>query len=151
MQRLSMAGLALATVLVGAAPASAAVLYEFTGEGGFSYTAPDFITADIFVPAGDLDSCTPVAGFTCQFASFSDSGGLDRVVFVQTDGIGTKSNSVFFPTDSFITPGTFFVRGATLTVSVVDTAVPEPAAWALMILGFGGVGGLMRRRRTALA
>jgi hypothetical protein len=27
-------------------------------------------------------------------------------------------------------------------------AVPEPAAWAMMIAGFGGVGGLMRRRRA---
>lgn len=26
--------------------------------------------------------------------------------------------------------------------------VPEPASWALMILGFGGVGSLLRRRRT---
>jgi hypothetical protein len=31
-------------------------------------------------------------------------------------------------------------------------AVPEPAAWALMIMGFGMAGGLLRaRRRTALA
>lgn len=29
--------------------------------------------------------------------------------------------------------------------------VPEPATWALMILGFGGVGAIARRRRTALA
>jgi hypothetical protein len=28
---------------------------------------------------------------------------------------------------------------------------PEPAAWALMIVGFGGVGGALRRRRRALA
>ena len=28
------------------------------------------------------------------------------------------------------------------------TAVPEPATWAMMILGFGGVGAMMRRRRT---
>ena len=28
--------------------------------------------------------------------------------------------------------------------------VPEPATWAMMILGFGGVGSLMRRRRTLL-
>jgi len=25
--------------------------------------------------------------------------------------------------------------------------VPEPAAWAMMVIGFGGVGGLMRQRR----
>jgi len=29
-----------------------------------------------------------------------------------------------------------------------DTAVPEPGAWAMMILGFGGVGGVARRRRA---
>jgi hypothetical protein len=28
--------------------------------------------------------------------------------------------------------------------------VPEPAAWAMMILGFGGMGVLLRRRRTAI-
>lgn len=30
-------------------------------------------------------------------------------------------------------------------------AVPEPAAWALMILGFGGVGGALRRRNRSVA
>lgn len=29
--------------------------------------------------------------------------------------------------------------------------VPEPGAWALMILGFGGAGAMLRRRRIALA
>ena len=28
--------------------------------------------------------------------------------------------------------------------------VPEPATWAMMIMGFGGIGTMMRRRRTAL-
>lgn len=30
-------------------------------------------------------------------------------------------------------------------------AVPEPTTWALMIMGFGGVGAMVRRRRTAYA
>jgi hypothetical protein len=33
----------------------------------------------------------------------------------------------------------------------VISAVPEPAAWALMILGFGGVGAVLRRRRRGFA
>jgi len=28
--------------------------------------------------------------------------------------------------------------------------VPEPATWAMMIMGFGGIGTMMRRRRTAM-
>jgi len=34
-----------------------------------------------------------------------------------------------------------------LLVSPGMAAVPEPATWAMMIIGFGGVGALMRRRR----
>ena len=36
-------------------------------------------------------------------------------------------------------------------VSIAGGAVPEPASWALMIAGFGGVGSLMRRRRALTA
>lgn len=32
--------------------------------------------------------------------------------------------------------------------ATVNGAVPEPATWALMLAGFGAVGGAMRRRRT---
>jgi hypothetical protein len=34
---------------------------------------------------------------------------------------------------------------------VVDTPVPEPGTWALMIVGFGGAGAMLRRRRGVLA
>jgi hypothetical protein len=30
------------------------------------------------------------------------------------------------------------------------TAVPEPATWAMMLLGFGGIGAMIRRRRQTL-
>ena len=47
-------------------------------------------------------------------------------------------------------PGSFAVTGNgadTLTIS----AVPEPAAWALMILGFGALGGVLRAQRKSRA
>lgn len=44
------------------------------------------------------------------------------------------------------TPFTIAARDAFVT-----TGVPEPATWALMILGFGGSGVALRRRRVAVA
>ncbi|WEK44717.1 MAG: choice-of-anchor C family protein [Candidatus Sphingomonas colombiensis] len=42
--------------------------------------------------------------------------------------------------------------GAALdNVALTFAGVPEPATWGLMILGFGAVGGAMRRRNTARA
>ena len=32
-----------------------------------------------------------------------------------------------------------------------DTGVPEPATWAMMIAGFGLVGGAMRRRKATVS
>lgn len=38
-----------------------------------------------------------------------------------------------------------------LTFDAPTGGVPEPSSWALMILGFGGAGALLRRRQTATA
>jgi hypothetical protein len=39
----------------------------------------------------------------------------------------------------------------TLTVNSIPAAVPEPATWAMMLVGFGGIGGAMRSRRARQA
>jgi hypothetical protein len=36
-------------------------------------------------------------------------------------------------------------------ITIRDTSVPEPQTWALLLLGFGGLGAVMRRRRTGRA
>ena len=35
--------------------------------------------------------------------------------------------------------------------NVSVAAVPEPASWALMLVGFGGLGAVLRRQRRAVA
>jgi PEP-CTERM motif-containing protein len=51
--------------------------------------------------------------------------------------------STFNPDNSFFIPGDF----GTLQVA----AVPEPATWAMMIVGFAGIGYLAYRRRQGVA
>ena len=43
------------------------------------------------------------------------------------------------------------LRADNFTLTVNSAAVPEPASWALMIVGFGAVGGLARMRRRLAA
>ena len=43
-------------------------------------------------------------------------------------------------------PGALDVHG-----SITTTAVPEPMTWALMLIGFGGLGLAMRSRRRQAA
>jgi hypothetical protein len=64
-------------------------------------------------------------------------GALGSVAVLSGDEEG-----IAFP----IGPFSHEVTGGT---AVGVAGVPEPAAWGLMILGFGGVGAMLRRRRPA--
>lgn len=75
------------------------------------------------------------------------SSGLNTFTFARPG----LSNARLFLTDSApIVPSLCSSLNCSSSV-FGSAAVPEPAAWALMILGFGGVGAMLRRRRTALA
>jgi hypothetical protein len=83
--------------------------------------------------------------------SLTSITSIDRSVsgILSFVGTGTFTGSIggvaFDPT-----PGkfTFSTQGGNVTTfSASTTAVPEPATWALMLLGFGGIGMAMRRRR----
>ena len=89
-------------------------------------------TASTIAFGTGLASQFQILGTTSGFAQF---GGQN--VFT-----GPVTNPVFnVGTYTF----TGFSRG-TLTISAVTAAVPEPATWAMMLIGFGGIGFAMRRR-----
>ena len=48
-------------------------------------------------------------------------------------------------------PGTTFTSASGMFSESPAAAVPEPSSWALMILGFGSAGALVRRRRALAA
>ncbi len=75
----------------------------------------------------------------------------------QSETNGLVSKNVFFGADLRQCIGTAVCPtgpvGATLSRGGGggDAVVPEPGTWALMIIGFGGAGAMLRRRRAALA
>jgi len=48
----------------------------------------------------------------------------------------------------FAAEGTSDSLGGYLDNIQISTAIPEPATWAMMLFGFGGLGALLRRRRS---
>jgi hypothetical protein len=57
------------------------------------------------------------------------------------------SNLAGASVDSSVNGGSVF---AVFTLSQIQTGVPEPASWAMMLLGFGAIGAAMRRRRKGI-
>lgn len=70
----------------------------------------------------------------------------------------TRSTSAFLAEDLApgnyfvqVTPGDIAVNNEVLSGSLVTASVPEPASWALMILGVGAIGATLRGRRRLAA
>ena len=100
--------------------------------------APDPATADVMA-GGQLFHVSSVND-PAQFGSF----GAMLWKTASFTFVGTGHDSIALTATVGGNGGVFFDK-----VSVA--AVPEPATWGLMILGFGGAGAMLRRRRSVAA
>lgn len=155
------AALALSAALA-SSPALAAqpVEYNFsylndngTTYDAFTYVEPDFVTTATTISALDTTGCT-FANVACtadeSFKLITEEGATLVEMFKGSNGGG-----FLFPANALSTFGSFtawYAPTATLTVSpAAASAAPEPAAWALMILGLGLTGAALRRRTIVAA
>ena len=161
--------MALAAVLLAAAPAAASTFitesgpaadgslsWDFGNDGGIPAGAFED-TFDIFLPAAGLGDGSVTATFTSKstelkFTAVSFAGfGFTLFNFPGEHGGDLAPISVGGGHQLLdvkgISPG--IAGDYTGTLSFTPGGVPEPATWALMILGFGGAGAMLRRKALA--
>ncbi len=77
---------------------------------------------------------------------FNDGGSFDKIIFAENpQGGGYESDNH--------TVGRFLTKGTGTSVDITSgqvPGVPEPATWAMLVMGFGLVGAAARRRHAAM-
>lgn len=130
--------------------AFAGLTFFATLAGSYTFTGAFSIQDDF--PTG-VDTGAVILNGAAILPSMVLSSGSRAFNFTTTLGAGDGVSFFVGPAGNF----TFDSTGLSLQVSSADpvvAAVPEPATWLMLILGFGIVGGTLRsrrRNRTALA
>lgn len=111
---------------------------------------------DVYLPqngannANDATLSASVAGLT--FANFNASS-TPKTMWMHYSASATAGSTTLgtfeFAYNSFGKPAKDFVVDRVYFTPTA--AVPEPATWAMMLMGFGGLGAVLRRRRTVSA
>lgn len=133
--------------LAGGSPG--ALSQTFTTSVGDTYRVTYWIARN---PDSGIDPRTgfaTVGGSTVQF-SYAGSGNRSNMQWQQEfiDFTATSTSaSLTFAADPATANGFFGPALDNVSIATIAGVVPEPSAWALMILGFGVAGAAMRRRR----
>jgi hypothetical protein len=143
--------------------------------GGYYFTSAQVADVNVNATSWTVSGLTGNGGaLTNGGSNNADGFGLFNQTFDQFDGFSSKSSTISFTLTN--TSGSWLTDAAVLTpnasgnsvaahigvcadagcTSFVSTGfatggggpIPEPATWAMMILGFGGVGAMLRRRRV---
>lgn len=142
----------LASLTIATTPASAAILFDID-DGGFvqSVSTSPFVYDFQFVlpTAGSIDASLTSSNTKITFTSVTVNG------VALTKNTGPNNYSLPAAISALAGLQTFHIAGSTTGKSSFSTSVsfisvvPEPAAWMLMVVGFGALGATMRRRPVA--
>jgi hypothetical protein len=121
---------------------SDALLGAGAGAGWYFHaiTPTDLTAGQTYVVGARNDGDGRLAEYTYDVGGFT----VDPNITFVRDRWGYNSDPGYFPTRTHDIVGAF---GANIELA----GVPEPATWAMTIVGFGGVGAALRRRRLQAA
>lgn len=99
------------------------------------------------IALGDLQFYNTAAGGGFE-VNDPAQGGFGLFSLVGATLFDDNLNNPTFLTGTYTFTNDFFFDSvaATLTITQLPAAVPEPATWAMLMMGFGGMGYAMRRR-----
>ena len=107
-----------------------------------TFNTPFTLFVTFTLPAGTAGAGTFMSAITGSVNN-GTAGGVD-IDFDNTPHLFTSSAGPF----TLLVRDLSVTNGGVLTpITGTIRAVPEPATWAMMLLGFGGIGLAMRRRR----
>ena len=114
----------------------------FTGTAGVATTTPTFPGFPLGVTSGTYDNLFDLlTASTYNPAFVTATGGT-------VAGARTALLNGIASGEAYLNIHTNQVPGGEIRGFLV--AVPEPASWALMLIGFGAIGATMRRRKVSL-
>ena len=116
----------------------------------FNYTGTAFsLLVNFTAPAGVTGGTTYQALLTGD-VSGANNGGVHFSFTNPAQAFTFPGGTFTLTVDNFTVSGTDVNTPITGFIQAAVTGVPEPATWAMMLLGFGGVGFAMRRRRSSV-
>ena len=160
MKFLSRCALAASAALVMSTPAQASILsFTFSSPGGPSETF------NLDTTAGQLDQFGNKYDYAITHDNFGNNGfffgnaasnGYSGAGDISGNQINSVAVNSFFSPAIFsgsgpiaFAPGQSFSGSGSSILSFSAGPVPEPATWAFLLAGLGGLGVLMRRQRMA--
>jgi hypothetical protein len=108
------------------------------------YSWMQVLTFDVF----EISGATPYTNVRFKGGSWGTLENRREEVVGVTDGNGyLRLEGLIFKGNSLLTVG-YKPYNLYIDASGISRGVPEPATWAMMIIGFGAVGTSVRRRRS---
>jgi len=121
----------------------------------FTFTGPARQSVSLYI--GSLDDYNSITfhffSGASQVVSGLTLGGVSGAANGNQTAANTNGRFTFTSAGDYITGFDLSSTQNSFEVSNIGAAIPEPATWAMMIIGFGGVGAMLRgaRRKQALA
>lgn len=131
------------------------LIYEAVYNGGYTVGTESNVTANSLFYQNIAGGVTNLNGGILLLTLEAFGNNYNGNAFISAFGVGNGNcpngavNCANFSAlaDNLALTTTAGTRSVNFAASPVAGAVPEPGTWAMMLVGFGGIGGAMRRRR----